>query len=441
MADLNFRWSIVDIGVKVAALMTEAIIERRLMLPPETDKVILPGRARVDLGRLKARFGVVFERGPDELVDLPRFLGRVGPPPDLSAHAVRIFAEIVDAPALAVDAVVARGLLLRSEGADVIDLGCLPGAPFPHLEDAVRELKAAGLQVSVDSADPEELERGAKAGADWLLSLNRSTLSIAQDTGAAAILIPEMHGDMASLFEAMEMADRAGISWVADPILDPIHFGFMDSLSRYAELRRTYPDAPILMGTGNLTELTDADTGGVTAMLMGICSELDIANVLVVHVSPHTRRTIQEHDISRRIMHAARRDHSLPRDYSSALLQLHDRIPYASTPAEVATLARQVRDRNFRIEVTSEGIHIYNADGHHVAGDAMSLFPKLGVEQDGAHAFYLGTELMKAETAFRLGKRYAQDEPLNWGVAVDQRSEDKSRLAEAGHTLRAKTKG
>ena len=39
------------------------------------------------------------------------------------------------------------------------------------------------------------------------------------------------------------------------------------------------------MGTGNLTELTDADSGGVTAALVGICSELRIRNVLVVQVA------------------------------------------------------------------------------------------------------------------------------------------------------------
>ena len=65
-----------------------------------------------------------------------------------------------------------------------------------------------------------------------------------------------------------------------------------------------------------------------------------------------------------------------------------------------------------------------------------ALFDKLGVERDGAHAFYLGAELQKAEIAFRLGKRYVQDEPLDWGVAADRPEEDRTRLAEAGHTLR-----
>ena len=97
-----------------------------------------------------------------------------------------------------------------------------------------------------------------------------------------------------------------------------------------------------------------------------------------------------------------------------------------------------MRDNNFRIEIAEDGIHVYNRDGHHVAQDAFDLFPKLGVEKDGAHAFYLGAELARAETAFRLGKRYAQDEPLDWGVAADAPAEDKTRLKEAGHTLRAK---
>ena len=85
-------------------------------------------------------------------------------------------------------------------------------------------------------------------------------------------------------------------------------------------------------------------------------------------------------------------------------------------------------DDNFRIETAEDGIHVYNRDGHHVAQDALALFAKLGVERDGAHAFYLGAELMKAEIAWRLGKRYAQDEPLDWGAAADAPAEDRTRL-------------
>ena len=107
-------------------------------------------------------------------------------------------------------------------------------------------------------------------------------------------------------------------------------------------------------------------------------------------------------------------------------------------PAEIAELADQVRDANFRIEVAEDGIHVFNRDIHRVAPNAMTLFTELGVERDGPHAFYLGTELMKAEIAWRLGKRYAQDSPLDWQCAADRADEDLTRPAEPGHTLRTK---
>jgi dihydropteroate synthase-like protein len=435
-AELGFAWSIVDIGVKVAALMTETIIIRRLPRPVTADRVMVPGRCRADLARLAAEFGLPFERGPEELKDLPAWFGKRGHALDLTRHDMRIFAEIVDASALPIDAILARAQQMCAAGADVIDLGCLPDTPFPHLEEAVQELKAHGIPVSVDSADPHELRRGGRAGAGFLLSLTEKTLDVAAETGAQPVLIPEPHGDLASLWRAAEAADRRGIPAMLDPILDPIHFGFMASLTRYAEVRRRLPDAEILMGTGNLTELTDADSGGVTAMLLGICSELHIRNLLVVQVSPHTRRTIQEHDAARRIMFAAREDASLPKDYGAALLALHDRKPFPYSPAEIAELAAQVKDDSFRIEIAEDGIHVYNRSRHEIAQDALSLFAKLEVEQDGAHAFYLGAELMRAEIAWRLGKRYAQDEPLDWGCGVDRPPEDLTRLRAAGHTLR-----
>ena len=79
---------------------------------------------------------------------------------------------------------------------------------------------------------------------------------------------------MSSLYRAMDALDAKGRAYLADPVLDPINFGFMTSLERYAELRRQRPNAEMLLGTGNLTELTDADTTGTTAMLLGIASEL-----------------------------------------------------------------------------------------------------------------------------------------------------------------------
>ncbi len=434
----GFDWRVHDIGVKVAALMTEEIIARRLPSPVEADRVMLPGRCRADLASLTRKFNVLFERGPDELKDIPKHFGREAKKTDMSRYDLDMFAEIVDASQMTVDQIVARAEEYVESGADVVDLGCLPDTPFPHLEDAIRALKNVRIRVSVDSANADELLRGGKAGADFLLSLSEETLWIADEVSSVPVLIPASHGDLDSLYRAMDMLDAKGKRYIVDPVLDPIHFGFMTSLVRYQAVRQQRPDCEMLMGTGNLTELTDADSGGVTAMLLGICSELGIRNVLVVQVSPHTIRTVEEHDYARRLMYAAKRDSDLPKNYGDGLLGLHDRDPFPNTPEEIAGLASELRDKNFRIETAADGIHIYSSAGHHVAQDAFELFPKLGVEDDGAHAFYLGAELAKAEIAWRLGKRFAQDEPLDWGVAVEMPEEDRTRLKEAGHTLVSK---
>lgn len=431
-------WRVHSIGIKVAALMTEAIVRNRLKPPLDADRVIVPGRSRMDLDSLGGHFGVPFERGPDELADLPQYFGKDGRPPDLTQHDVRIFAEIVDAPTFSTAELLARGREHRAAGADVIDIGCQPDVKFPHLEEAVRALRGDGLKVSVDSGDVDELRRAAQAGAHYVLSLDETSLDAVAGTDCVPILVPRPHGDLKSLLRAIDKAKKAGLKHIADPVIDPIHFGFMASLERYAELRRLRPDVEIMMGTGNLTELTDADSQGVTAILIGICSELMIRNVLIVQVSPHTRRTVQEHDASRRLMYRAREDASLPKGYGGGLLSLHDLKPFALTPEEVKAAAEAVKDQNFRIEAASDGLHVYNRDGHHVAADPFALFPKLGVEQDGAHAFYLGYELAKAEIALALGKRYAQDNPLHWGVAANAKSEDLTRHAPEGETLKAK---
>jgi dihydropteroate synthase-like protein len=434
----GFDWVILDAGVKVAALMTEQIIRRRIKLPETVTRVLLPGRCRADLAILSRHFGVPVDRGPDEIADLPAFFGRGARPLDLSRHDVTIFAEIVDASQLSPAAVLEKAMAMSARGADIIDLGALPETPFPHLEESVRLLKHHGLQVSVDSFSIDELRRGAGAGADFLLSLNENSLDLALETEAVPVLVPAEPGDLASLIRAAERLEKAGKRYIADPVLDPIHFGFVQSLARFVEFRRRMPRAEMLMGTGNLTELTDTDSLGLTALLLGACSELSVRNVLVVQVSAHTRRTIEEHDAARRVMFAARADAALPKGYGNALLALHDKRPVVSSPEQVAINAAAVRDDNFRIEVSDDGIHAYNKALRIRGEEALGFYPRLGVEADAAHAFYLGTELAKAEVARRLGKRYVQDEPLDFGCAAERHAEDTTAFKAVGPTRKSR---
>lgn len=431
---------VANIGVKVAALMTADIVERRLTLPEGADRVVMPGRFRGDLERLSDHFGTRFERGPDEVADLPEYLGHAKEKVDLSQHNMTIFAEIVDATLLTTAGIVEKARRLRADGADVIDLGCLPDSPFPHLEEAIRALHADGVRVSVDSFNSEELSRATKAGADFLLSLSERNIDIADEGPAVPVLVSAGAADMASLDRVIDIMIAKGKPYYADPILDPIHYGFAASIARYIDLRNRRPDVPILMGIGNVTELTDADTTGINALLMGLCSELDITAVLAVQVSPHARTAIREFDRARREFFAAKRAGSLPQGFGGRLMALRDRRGFASTAEEIRTLAAQIRDQNYRIEVAEDGIHIYNRDGHHVSDDPFQLYPHLKVGTDPGHAFYLGVETARAEIAYRLGKRYAQDEPLEFGVVAETKgSADDAHLMkfkEAGSTLK-----
>ena len=432
--DAPFSWEVRDLGLQVAALMTCEMVQRRLPRPLQADRLILPGRCRGDVQSLCEHFGLPVQRGPEELKDLPRFFDRAAVPVDLSRWQTAIFAEIVDAPRLTVEQIVQRAQRLAADGADVIDIGCLPDTPFDHLADAVQALKAVGLAVSVDSVNPQELLRGGRAGADFLLSLTLDTLWVADEVAATPVLIPRTPSDEDSLSAAIELMQQRGRPFLADPILDPIPFGFTRSIVRYQHLRDRFPEVAIMMGIGNLTELTEADTSGINALLLGLCAELEVSAVLTTQVSGHARRAVREADWARRIMHAARQQQMLPKGLSDQLMTVHAKHPYTDTPQEIAATAAAVRDPNFRVQVSEQGLHVYNRDGERRGLGAFELWPQLGLENDASHAFYMGVELAQAEIAWRLGKRYVQDQPLDWGCAVEADAQDLDAWCAPGTT-------
>ena len=438
LSDREFDYEVRDLGLQVAALMTASMIQRRLGDVGQADRILVPGLCGGDVVGLAEHFGIPVEKGPDDLKDIPEYFGGVARQADLSRYTVKIFAEIVDAPHLSVPQIVDRARAYRADGADVIDLGCLPGTPFDHLEDSVRGLVREGFQVSVDSFDTAELLRGGAAGAHYLLSLKESTLALADDVASVPILIPEEQGDLESLFRAAEAMEKKQKPFLVDAILDPIHFGFTESLVRYSELRRRLPDAEIMMGTGNITELTDADTTGMAGILMGVVSELGISAILTTEVSPHARTAVREADTARRVMCAAKEDGRLPRGYHAGLMALRDRKPFPYTPEEIAETAKAIKDPSFRVQVSADGIHIYNRDGIRTAQEPFALFPHLGVEDDAGHAFYLGVELARAQIAWQLGKRYLQDNELTWGSAVEQPDRSDEEYRPPGTTFKGR---
>ena len=273
MQSSEFTYEVHQIGVSVAALMTTDLIARRLKDVSKFDKVILPGRCRGDVDVLAKQLGKPVERGPEELKDLPQHFGHSAKKSDLSNYSTYIFAEIVDAPNMSIDEIIARAEKYKHDGANVIDLGCLPNTPFDHLAESVQALKQAGFKVSVDSLLAEDLVTGGKAGADFLLSLQYNSLWVLEKVDSIPIVIGDPPNNMRSLYKTVDTLIREGVRFIADPILDPINFNFTESIVRYRNLRKRYPDIEIMMGVGNLTELTDADTSGINAVLFGIISD------------------------------------------------------------------------------------------------------------------------------------------------------------------------
>jgi dihydropteroate synthase-like protein len=434
----DFEYRVLEMGVKVAALMTTEMIGRRLKETFGADRIVIPGRCRGDLAELSAQLGVPVERGPEEVKDLPLYFGKNAHQYDLSQYRTKIFAEIVDAPNISIEQVIARAQYYTANGADVIDIGCLPGQPFPHLEECIRTLKQEGFTVSVDSLEDSDLLTGGRAGADYLLSLTEKTLWIVDEVAATPILIPQQHGDLSTLDVAISRLQAKNRAFIVDPILDPIHFGFTESIVRNHSFRQRYPDVEMMLGVGNITELTHADTSGMNALLLGICSELNINHILATQVSGHACRAIREADRARRIMYAAKQHDSLPKHIAADLLTVHDTTPFPYSEDEIAAIAAEIKDPSYRIQTSAAGLHVFNRDGMHTAQDPFQLYPKLQVEKDGGHAFYLGVELGRAEIAWQLGKRYTQDQQLNWGCAAqgDTSKVDLHTFKPAGTTMK-----
>jgi dihydropteroate synthase-like protein len=419
-AQLGFQYTVQAMPITVAALMTTDWIAKRIDVPAGTSRIILPGYAQGDLAAFGAIAGPAVERGPRDLRRLPEYLGGSSAPAEgYGAYDIEIIAEINHAPTLEQHEILRRAVALRAEGADVIDIGCDPGNTWLGVADIIRELVDTDVRVSVDSLNPKEIEAAARAGAELVFSVNSSNREAAPDWGCEVVAIPDTPSDLGSLDETIEFLTQHNVRLRIDPIIEPIGFGFADSLGRYLEVRRRYPDAEMMMGIGNLTELTDADSAAINVLLLGICQELGIHSILTTQVINWARTSVRECDLARRLVYHAVEHRTLPKHLDPRLVLLRDAELTRPTPAEIDRLAEQVKDHNYRIFAVGDVIHAVSAGLHLSETDPFLLFERLlraaPKPIDSGHAFYLGYEMCKALTALTLGKNYEQDEPLDWG--------------------------
>lgn len=415
----GFEYSVQVLPISVAALLTPKWIAPRLDVPEGTTRIILPGYSTGDLAPIREVTKVPVEFGPKDLRKLPVYFGHQAAIEELNDFDIHIIAEINHAPRKSLEQILSMAEQMRNDGADFIDVGCEPNSCWSGVKETVRALVSEGHRVSIDSLAPEEIEPAIQAGAELVLSVNASNRDRAIHWGCEVVVIPDDISDLNSLQDTIELLIKHDVNFRIDPILEPIGFGFAASLSRYMEARERWPELEMMMGIGNLTELSDVDSAGVNFLLLAICQELGIRSVLTTEVINWARSSVRECDIARRIVHHSLNSKVPPKHLSEELVQLRDPQLLTFGLEEIESLSGLIKDHNYRLFAENGEIHLLGSGLHLHDQDPFVVFDQLAATQpknlDTSHAFYLGYEMSKALTALTLGKQFTQDEALDWG--------------------------
>lgn len=416
VSGLEIDHQIAVMNISVAALMTTRWIAKRLKTPEGVDNIVIPGLCEGDVDTLQQATGLPVRKGPADVRALPEWYGREAVRAELGPRDVRVFAEINDVQSLTREQVLDRALAYRGDGADVIDLGLsLDRSWLTDGPTTIAALREHGLSVSIDTLDPEHIRMADAAGVDYVLSLTPETIELAAQLRATPVLITHDPDDLDGLDRMAARLDQLDHPYLLDSILAPINSGFAASLARYVEVRRRHPAAELLMGIGNLTELTEADTTGVTALLIGFCQEVGIGAVLTTEVIGWAQGAVRATVLAAQIMHLAQRQARPPKHIDSGLVTSRDESLRAPSEAELRAMQSQISDSNYRLFADGEWLYAFNGDRFVREASMYAVFDQLDVA-DPSHAFYLGKELMKATIARGLRKSYRQEGPLDWGL-------------------------
>ena len=145
-------------------------------------------------------------------------------------------------------------------------------------------------------------------------------------TGTAAVIIPDEGKSLESLVRNIEAARRLGIEKIiADPVLDPMGHNITESIVRYYEFHRMYPQIPVFFGVGNVTELMDVDTIGVNATLSGIGAEAGASILFTPEFSDKAQGSIRELKRASEMMQLSRIRESSPKDLGLDMLCIKEK--------------------------------------------------------------------------------------------------------------------
>lgn len=338
---------------------------------------------------------------------------------------MKIVAEVVDATELEKDALISKIEYYIKSGADIVDLGIPLEFSIDDVRKAVKTaVEYSRVPVSIDTFSKKAIEAGIEAGAEMVMSISASnTDAIEAVKDVAVVVVDRSYETLRSLIEKVRGKTEKVI---ADCLLDP-PFHISESIIRYKNFRERDSYTPLLFGAGNVTELADADSAGMNALLAFIAEEVGANLIFTTEASNKTKGCVRELKNAIYMAKAAKLKNTPPKDLGIDLLVLKEKKmletckPEFYIEAEEGEFVRDTRG-DFRIWnyggkiiCSHEKLVIAGSDAKSISDTVIrnNLVSRLD------HAAYLGRELQKAEIALKLEKNYIQDSELNFGIYSD----------------------
>lgn len=479
ISDDKWRIHVLRLPIPVAAMMTADYLLRELPRYMDeiagADLIIVPGQAKGDMSLVGRELGVKVVKGTLYAYDIPLMLEAVKKGMELSPlepadniiisekrrldeslleslkenarkdyyfkigdipvskHYPIIFAEVY------FEGDVNKTIMMAEKFAvvaDVLIFGFPINTPSGTVLDVLnRAYSVLRKPVGIDTPNIEVACDALSVGLDVYLSFTSKSLRsiCGWDKETAVVVVPESaESSFRDLREAVKLAAESGIEKIIiDPVLSPPMLGLTNSISRYIEAKRVFPDKPLLMGVGNVTELIDADSPGVNALLASIGVELGVEIYLTTEHSPKTRGAVSELRRALDMSLLARERKTPPKDLSINLLMLKDKKKKAPPPPlHIDVFASKTGESKvdprgfFKIHVDHDkGLIIvehYNLGSSSpdivIAGKEpykiLYEIRERGLVSEETHYWYLAIELEKAQIALKTGKEYIQDRDL-----------------------------
>jgi dihydropteroate synthase-like protein len=453
----------------IAALMSIDYLKERLKKEKlDYDLVVIPGLIPGDASKIEEEIKIKVVKGTEDASDIPFLIDAIrrGVPlsPTEAADRViksqseeefmRIYNEIKEKAKVAFEV---NGLKIPirpppfivaveinpkltpkeveeevyrvSDFADIIVVGNEVGINDPELmKRKVRASLDSGKVIGVDSISPRELIEGVKEGASLVLNLTIDNIeSLDVIKREAAFVIAPIEGGAEEVEKVLRRAEEMGYNrLMLDSILKPPLFGLVDSIIEFNKLRKL--NYPLFIGILNVSELIDADSTGVNALLTNVAAELG-ASVLLTMDEGRSFGSSWEVKLSSMITSVAMYKGKTPKGLGKDLLILKER-------GGPKTLIKERAEEEVRVDEVIEPtmskkgylkigvdkeIEVYYYPSGSIkpkkafyGKDPLSLGRKIVKELslEPEHSLYLGYELAKAKIALDLGKTYIQDKEL-----------------------------